>query len=235
MTKNWFEEHPARSIIIYTIVIAGAMWVAFIFVFDENKVAVYRAQVENEKATTNQYKAKTEVLEVEIARLRDENRKYLEWMVRTPNTLPYLEQRIKQLTEENSRPKADLAGAGCSESSATATLSSPPYSIARTLNVGESLIDPKTGATFGVGRITADFSASAVVDLPGEKPQELAQVKAGSSWSFAKDGKHYQLVVSKVDWFSNKAEVILKELEASPVKPNPPLQGTLRDKATQRP
>lgn len=232
--SNWFENHPTRSIVIYTLVIAGAMWAAFNFVFDENKVAVYRAQVENEKATANQYRAKTEVLEIEIARLRDENRKYLEWMVNTPNTLPYLEQRIKQLTDENSRTKGDLAGTSHSESSGTATLSVMPYSTTKTLSIGEAMVDSRTNATFGIGRITSDFTASAVLTLPGDKPQELSQVKAGSTWSFVKDGKHYQLVVSKVDWFSNKAEVVLKEIDASPKKPDSAAQGMLQDKAAQR-
>jgi len=70
--SNWFEDHPIRSIIVHTLIVAGAVWAAFAFIFDENKVAVYRAQVENEKATATQYKAKTEVLEVEIARLLQE-------------------------------------------------------------------------------------------------------------------------------------------------------------------
>ena len=223
--SNWFESHPARSIIIHSLIVAGAVWAAFAFVFDESKVAVYKAQAENEKASANQYKAKTEVLEVEIARLREENRKYLEWMANTPNTIPYLEEKIKHLVEENNRQKSELARVARAESLGSATPSVPLYSIAKVLNVGESLIDPKTNATLGIGRITPEFTTSAVLNLPGEKSQELAHVKAGTSWTFDKDDKRYQLTVLKVDWFSNKAEVILKEVGTKEAKPNPPLQG----------
>lgn len=221
--SNWVETNPARSFIIYTIFIAGTVWVAFAFIFDENKVAVYKAQVENEKASANQYKAKTEVLEVEVAQLREENKKYLEWMVSTPNTIPYLEQKINRLVEENNRQKSELVGVAHAESSGTATLSLPLYLNSKVLNVGESLIDPKTNITFGIGRITPDFTTSAVLNIPGAKPQELSQVKAGSSWTFYTDNRHYQLTVSKIDWFSNKAEVILKEIESKEAKTS--LQG----------
>jgi hypothetical protein len=224
--SNWFEDHPARSIIIHSFIVAGAVWAAFAFVFDDNKVAAIRAQAENEKAAADQHKAKTEFLEVEIARLREENRKYLEWMANTPNTIPYLEQKLKHLVEENGLQKSELTRATRTESSGVTAPSVLPYSNTKVLNVGESLVDPKTDATLGIGRITQDFTASAVLNLPGEKPQELAQVKAGASWTFDKDDKRYQLTVSKVDWFLNKAEVILKEIGGKEAKPNPSLQGT---------
>lgn len=224
--SNWFESHPARSIILHTFVVAGTVWAAFAFIFDENKVAVYKAQAENEKASANQYKAKTEVLEVEIARLREDNSRYLEWMVNTPNTIPYLEQKIKHLVDENNRQKSELIGIAGVESSATATLSEPLYSNSKILNPGESLVDPKTNVTFGIGSITSDFTTSALLNLPRAKPQELSKVKAGASWTFNKDGRQYQLSVLKIDWFSNKAEVILKEIGSKEYKSSPSLQLT---------
>jgi len=223
--SNWFESHPIRSIIIHTIIVASAVWAAFAFVFDENKVAVYRAQAENEKATANQYKAKTEVLEVEIARLREESHKYLEWMVNTPNTIPYLEQRIKILTDENNRQKAQLAAVTKVEPLSKGSFTIPSYSNIKVLNMGESFVDPRTNATLGVGRIASDFTASVVLNVPGEKPRELAQAKPGETWIFTKDNRQYQLTLSKIDWFGNKAEVQLKELEEKR-KPAPP--GTMR-------
>lgn len=218
--SNWFENHPIRSIIIHTIIVAGAVWAAFAFIFDENKVAVYRAQVENEKTTANQYKAKTEVLEVEIARLREESRKYLEWMVNTPNTIPYLEQRIKTLTDENNRQKAQLAGIVRVEPSAAGSLVRPLYSNFKVMNIGESFVDPRTNATLGIGRIAPDFTASVLLNVPGEKARELAQAKPGETWTFTKNDKQYQITLSKIDWFANKAEVQLKEVENKP-KPAP--------------
>lgn len=213
---NWFEENPSRSVVVHTIIVGGAVWAAFAFVFDESKIAVYRAQAENEKATAGQYKAKTEVLEVEIARLRDENKKYLDWMVSTPNTIPYLEQRIKALNDENSRQKAQLTIKG--EAPKTEGSLITPYSSGRVLNLGDAFVDPKTHASLGIGRITADFSTSVVIALPGQKPVEIPNAKPGSSWNFLKDNKQYQMTLSRVDWFSNKAEVQIREVQDLPYK-----------------
>lgn len=213
--SNWFESSPARSVVIHTLVVAGAVWAVFAFVFDENKVAVFRAQAENERAATSQYKAKTEVLEVELARLRDENKRYQEWLVATPNTIPFFEGRIKALTDENSRLKQELT---TSKSSAPGGV--PPttfgsrYLGSKSLSIGEAYIDPKTDAKIGIGRIGSDFTTSGTVSLPGQKPLELATIKPGSNWTFSSDGKRYQLTVSKIDWYTNKAEVLVKEIDA---------------------
>jgi hypothetical protein len=223
--SNWFESNPTRTVIIHTFLVATAVWAFFVFVFDENKVAAYRAEVENEKATASQYKAKTEVLEVEIARLREESRKYLEWMVNTPNTIPYLEQRIKTLTDENNRQKAQLAAVAKVEPSGTPSLTTIPYSNTKLLNIGEAFIDPRTNATLGIGKIAPDFTANIVLNVPGEKARELPQAKAGETWKFTKGDKYYQLTLSKVDWFTNKAEVQLRELEE---KQKPPASRATR-------
>jgi hypothetical protein len=205
--SNWFEKHPATTIITHTLIVAAAVWGTFFFVFEENKVALYKAQVENEKATASQYKSKVEVLEVEIARLRDENQKYLGWMVNTPNTIPHLEQRIKALSDENAKTKHVLQGQAKAESSATGTLQAVPYSYTKVLNIGESFVDPRTNATFGIGRISQDFAANAVLGLPGQTTKDIPNAKPGNLWTFAKEDKNYQLTLTKVDWFSNKAEI----------------------------
>lgn len=148
--------------------------------------------------------------------MREENKKYLEWLTATPNSIPYLEQKINSLNEEI-HPKKIIGHAQIKEDddqvSGTVTVGIPTYSNSTTLNIGEGWVDAKTNATFGIGLIAPDFTMSAVFGLPGTKPQELKQVKAGNSWIFAKDAKHYQLTVMKIDWFTNKAEVQLVEIE----------------------
>lgn len=213
--NNWFESSPARSVIIHTLVVAGAMWAAFTFLFDENKIAVFRAQAENEKATAGQYKAKTEVLEAEISRLRDENKKYETWLTATPATIPYFEAKLKVLTDENSRLKQDIVAARSATQDPAASSSETiarPYATSKVLSLGEAFVDPKTSATIGIGVISPNFTANGTISLPGKKPQELGSIRSGDNWSFAQGGKRYQLTVVKIDWFSNKAEVVLREL-----------------------
>lgn len=208
--SNWFESSPARSVVIHTFVVAGAVWAAFTFIFDENKVNFYRAQAENEKATASQYKAKTEVLEVEIARLRDENKKYETWLTTMPTSIPFLDAKIKALTDENTRLRQEPR----SLDSASPALPAQPYTASKTLTVGEAYIDPKTSATIGIGRIFENFTANGTITLPAQKAQELGTIRAGDNWLFVQGGQRYQLTVLKIDWFSNKAEVAIHEVSS---------------------
>lgn len=209
--NNWlerFEKHPAK--IIITLIFTGTITIiALTHAYDETTLNIV-------KATVDQHKAKIESLEFEIAKLREENKKYLEWLSGTPNTIPYLEQKIKSLNEEI-HPKK-IVGHGNVilddvQVSGTVIVGTPAYSNTTTLNIGEGWVDAKTNATFGIGPIAPDFTMSAVLGLPGAKPQELKQVKAGNSWIFTKDAKRYQLTVLKIDWYTNKAEIKLVEIE----------------------
>ncbi|SDU58367.1 hypothetical protein [Pseudomonas mandelii] len=214
--SNWFEESPTRSVILHTILVAGTVWAVFTFVFDENKVSVFRAQAENEKATAGQYKAKTEVLEVEISRLRDENKKYQDWLTATPNSIPYFETKLKALTEENSNLQQKLATPASTPSgNATTTpeFTNLPYVGTKTLSLGEAYVDPKTNVTIGIGKISPSFTATGSVTLPGQDQKNFETIKSGDNWIFPLGKKQYQLTVLKVDWFSNKSEVMVKEIE----------------------
>lgn len=218
---EWFEENPTKSIITYTIFIVGVTWGGSYFILDENKVNVIRAEVENEKAITNQYKAKTEVLEDQITQLRNENKKYLEWLSGTPNTIPYLELKINTLNEEL-HPKKNIGrGNGILEDlqgSGTGKVGVPAYVNAATLNIGEGWVDQNTNLTFGVNQVLQDFTAEALIGIPGQKEQELKQVKPGKSWIFTKGAKQYQFVVKNINWYTNKVEVELREIVDSSKK-----------------
>ncbi|WP_150050493.1 hypothetical protein [Methylomonas rhizoryzae] len=202
---NWFEDHPTRSIIVHTLVVAAVVWAAFAFLFDENKVAVHKAQAEN-------YKAKTEVLEVELSRLREENRKYLEWLTATPNTIPHLEARLKTAAEEAAQLKAQLAASTSSGMQASGGLASSPYSVSQTINLGETFMDRKTLASVGLANVTNDRTATLMLTLPGSQTRELSDVKPGTAWSYSHEKTNYQLILSRVDWYGNKATISVVEV-----------------------
>lgn len=214
--SNWIENSPMRSFIAHTILVFVAAWGAFVYVFDENKVSGYRAQAETEKATAGQFKAKTEVLEVEISRLKDENKKYLDWLSASPHSIPYFENKLKALTEENTTLKLELTTA---EILATDNPFTNPefkkfsYVATKILSLGEAYVDPRTNATIGIGRITPDFTAKGSVTLPGQDQKNFESMRAGDNWVFTVENKRYQLSVIKVDWFSNKAEIMIKEID----------------------
>lgn len=204
--SNWFESHPLRSIIVHTLLVGGAVWAAFAFVFDENKVAVHKAQAEN-------YKAKTEVLEVEIARLRDENKKYLDWLSATPNTIPHLEAQLKSSAEEASRLRAQLAGAASASPQASGTLSSGPYAYSETVSLGDTFVDKKTSASIGLAKVTVDRTATVTLTLPGSATRELSEVKPGTVWPFSFANNKFQIILQRVDWYSNKVTVVVSEVQ----------------------
>ena len=215
--SNWIENSPVRSLIVHTIVVFVATWGAFVYFFDEKKVNGYRAQAETEKATAGQFKAKTEVLEVEISRLKDENKKYLDWLTASPQTIPYFENKLKALTAENTTLKLELTTAEILATDNPFTnLDSKSFSYVatKTLSLGEAYVDPRTNATIGIGRITPEFTAKGSVTLPGQDQRNFDSIQAGDNWVFTVEKTQFQLSVLKVDWFSNKAEVMIKEIDA---------------------
>jgi len=205
---NWFESNPLTSIVSYTILVAGSTSAAFLFVLNDNKVSLAKAE-------SDQYKAKTEVLEVEIARLRQENKKYLDWMTSTPNTIPYLESKIASLTERLA--KSSETSTNPSQPSSGLNASRIIYANSQIISVGETFWDKKTGASAGIGRITPEFTTTAVLTLPSGRTQEIDSVKAGANWRFDLEGKSYELQFDKIDWYSNKATISVREIE--PGKP----------------
>lgn len=202
---NWFESSPARAVIIHTIIVAGAVWAAFAFIFDDNKVAVYKAQAE-------QYKAKTEVLEVELARLRDENRKYLDWLNSSPATIPYLEAQLKASTEELARYRTQLAGTATATSSASGDLVTVPYAFTSTIGLGETFIDKRTRVAVGLAGVSVNRTASLTLTLPGTQTREFSEVKPGTVWTFSHAGKSYQVTLQRVDWYTNKTTIAVNEV-----------------------
>jgi len=203
--SNWFESNPLRAIIIHTIVVGGAVWTAFVFVFDENKVAVHKAEAQN-------YRAKTEVLEVEISRLKEENKKYLEWLTATPNTIPYLEARLKASSEEMDRLKSQLSANGRASSQSSGNLSTELYAVSETISVGSSFLDAKTTALVGLSKVTVEKTASLTLTLPGTPTRELTEVKPGAVWMFSYAKKNYRLALQRVNWYKNEITVSINEI-----------------------
>lgn len=99
--SNWFEENPTKSIISYTLVVIAATWAASYFVIDENKINLYRSQVDNEKSVNRQLQAKVSVLEGKILDLSNENKQLKEWLSSEATSYPALVNKIQAL-EKNS-------------------------------------------------------------------------------------------------------------------------------------
>jgi prefoldin subunit 5 len=208
--SNWFEEHPIRSILGHTFLVAGITWVAFEFVFDENKLNVHKAEVENLKAEVGQYKAKVEVLESRISHLTSENTKLHSWLVNTPKTIPHLEAKLNELETKNT----DLAKKSSQEALPAIKPESvdKPYYNGAKIEKGESFFDPLTTASLGVNGLNPNYTADVQVTLPEKTGENLEGVKPGTQWPFTHKGKGYLMILHEANWLTNGVKVAIQEV-----------------------
>lgn len=194
---SWFEDNQTKSVIIYTAFVAGSTWAIFNVLLDDKKLA-------SAKAEADQYKAKTEVLEARIAQLSDDNQRYLSWLSEMPGTVAYFESELKKAKEQAASIKvaSPMLEPNMSTSEGRSAV----------LTMGESMIDPITGAIIGVGRFHADFTVDLNITTPDGKTQSQPNSKAGSVWDFTYKSTNYRITLVRSDWFKNEATVAFREL-----------------------
>lgn len=209
--SNWFQEHPVFTIIGHTLVVATATWVVSSFVIDENKVNLFRAKAENAESMSAQFQSKISVLELELARLKSENSRYLSWLVAEPKSFPALEKKIIELERSlaTSQTKAIIEAA---EPSHLKNKPEKLYEFSKDFSRGESFVDPKTKAIIGISSIAMNNSADGTIYLPGGKAEEVKEIKPGSTWTFDKSGVRYQLTMETVNWTNNSLKASVSEV-----------------------
>jgi hypothetical protein len=166
---SWFENNQTKSVIIYTVFVAGTTWTIFNVLLDDKKLASAKAEVD-------QYKAKTEVLEAQTSHLRDEYQKYQGWLAATPGTVPYFESELAKANElaASVRAASPVVEPSMSTTSGRAAVLAP----------GESMVDPTTGAIVGAGRFNPDFTVDISITSPdGALNHTLAPRRARSGIS----------------------------------------------------
>ena len=206
--SNWFEENPTKSVVSYTLVVIAATWAASYFVIDENKINLYKSQVDNEKSVNRQLQAKISVLEGKILELSNENKQLKEWLSTDSASYPTLVRKIKRLEKELSELPAALPEDIKSTQDSSGV--DRPYSYSESFVMGQSFTDPLTNATIGVSQIASDYTADIYLFLPGKESTEKKGVKPGSSWVYEFDKKQYKLTLNKIEWIGSslKATVV---------------------------
>jgi hypothetical protein len=223
--SNWLQDHPVFTIVGHTLIVASSAVIFTTFVLDENKINFYKAQSEssiaqinNEKAIAEQYKAKVSVLESEITNLRKVNDRYLGWLSHEKTSFPSLEIEIKNLKSNLDKVNFKLATLNVDKVNGNTKgnnqqITTPillPYEFSGDFEQGGSFIDPKTKATIGISRISSNYTATGVLHLPGQKRIELSGVKPGETWLYTDSNINYKLILESVNWINNsvKASVI---------------------------
>ncbi|PMG60792.1 hypothetical protein [Vibrio splendidus] len=210
---NIFEEHPAKSIITYTLLVMGSTWAFSTFILDENKVNFYKAQVSNEQAVVRQLEAKISVLENKNAELASDNAMYRKWLEGEPKSFPALTKHIETLEITLAKKEeVILDGVNKDKDHPTPVSVEKKYVYAQEFVKGQSFTDSLTGATIGVSTIYSDNSANAYVFLPGEGGEEIRGIKPGMTWVFGVNDRTFKLTMNRIEWIGSQLEATVLEL-----------------------
>lgn len=208
--SNWFETNPTKSVIVHTIIVAGASWAAFLFIYDENKVKFYEAQVETIKAEARELSARNSVLVSRLEHLKEENYKFAKWLEATPNTIPFYEKENKKLKLE-----LEEANSNNAESPKDPQIGNPIslYKNKTFGNTATAFFDPKTQVTFGIPKINYGDTANINLTFPSGEKKELKNIGAGTTWDFSDEGKKYRVILDSIDWATQNYSTSIIELK----------------------
>ena len=208
--SNWFESNPTKSILIYTFFVAGFTWGVSNFILDENRVNLYKAQVENEQALNRQFNAKIGVLESRIIELSNENKRLYDWVAKEPGSFPALSKEIEalehQLASEREVTESNAPN-GLNENKTDVS-----YSYSESFVIGQSFTDPLTNATIGVSNVSIQRTADVYLHLPGSSGVEVNSVKPGSSWVYSYKNKTYKLTLNTIEWIGSQLQATVVEI-----------------------
>jgi len=195
--SNWFENNPTKSVIGYTLVIAGATWATSTFILQDNRLNFARSELQSQKSLTEQYKSKADLLQRDIDALRSENAEYRTWLGQTKDAIPVIVPRITALKEKVATLEA--------ESARLRAISPTSSKSIRELNshLGSASIDDVTGLIFTVKRTTPDRVAQVVVKFPGKDVPVEATINPGQQWRFKFKDKDYLLTVTDISFLGD--------------------------------
>jgi hypothetical protein len=213
--SNWFERNQTKSVILYTITVAGVTWVCLNFIIDENRVNLYRAQKESADAENKTLEAKVSIYQEENARVRADRDRYLSWLQSDPKSIPYADKEIANLSSEVSMLKTKIGAlktAGLSDGHKNAEVAAlGPYVNSQAIQKGSAFFDPKTDVRLGINMVHADYTVDGTAYIPGRGSIDIADVRPGKTFEFQKDGKPYTLTVDEVNFLTDSAKISVQE------------------------
>lgn len=199
---NWFANNAAKSVISYTLVIAGATWAVSTFVLQDNRLNFARSELEAQKSLTEQYKSKVDLLQRDIDAVRSENAEYRMWLGQTKDAIPIIVPHITELKQQIATLKATV-----SSPSSSTTPPSAPLRRNGTARLGTAYIDETTGLVFTVLRTTPDRTAQVVVRFPEKEATQDATVAPGQQWRFKFKGAEHLLTIVSISFLGDYVDL----------------------------
>ncbi|WP_186193205.1 hypothetical protein [Burkholderia gladioli] len=197
---NWFEKNATSSIVLYTIVVAGATWGASTFILQDDRLNLAHSELETQKSLTESYKAKAELLQHDVETLRAENREYENWLGQTKDAIPVIVPHITELNDKITRLEAEAR---------TRAASSPVADASRAVSarLGSAFIDDVTGLVFTVRKTNPNQTADISIKLPGTETPMEASINAGQQWHFTWKNTKYLLTATDISFITDTVEL----------------------------
>lgn len=195
--SNWFENNQTKSVIGYTLVIAGATWATSTFVLQDNRLNLAKSELESQKSLTEQYKSKTELLQRDIDALRTENAEYRAWLGQTKDAIPAIVPRIVELKSKVAVLENEAQQLRVQHPS-TQTIA-----VEQSATLGKAYIDDETGLIVTVKKTMPDRTAQLMVRFPDKEAVIEATISPGQQWKFNAKGRSYQLTITEISWWAD--------------------------------
>lgn len=212
--SNWFQDHPATGIITYTLVIVGAAWATSTFILEDNRLNLARSELESQKAVAEQYKAKSELLQSDIAALRAENQEYRAWLTQSKDAVPImvpqlvdLKRQVELLKTKHSVLSEAVSVVPLASSNSSTTAASKPipngFSEVRVAKLGSAAIDEVTGTIVTVLQTTSARKAELILSFPGQNPVTDQSAYPGKQYRFAWGERSVTLTLLEINFFTD--------------------------------
>jgi len=186
--SNFFQDHPALTIISHTILVAATTWAISTFVLEDRKLSDIRSQLETQKIITDQYKTKVDFLQKDIEKLQAENTEYKAWLEKDGKVVPsiFVSQNL-QMKEEIKALKARLKN------------NSIELEANQSLSVGTAYIDKELDISLTLDKVLVGNKAIVYIKLPDSNQNvEHTNITAGNVINFEKGNKKYKITFTKV-------------------------------------
>jgi hypothetical protein len=200
--SNWFENHPVKSIISFSIALIAATAAVFYFILFENQSNLHLTEKENLKTQIQTLNERISLLQYDNGKYVSENEKLREWLRLTPGTLEFLERRINLL--ERVEMSSDTSTSN--EKTEFSYFSKSPM-----LYKGTAFLDLKTGLSFGINKISSDRTGSGIITYPDGTEMKFENEKAGKQWEYSFEGVKYYLILMEINFIGDQFRVAIRK------------------------
>jgi len=204
---NWFEDNPTKSVIGYTLIVAGATWAASTFILQDNRLNLAKSELEAQKSISEQYKSKIDLLQRETDALRSDNSEYRTWLGKMQDAIPVIVPRLNELKTRIAQLEDEARKINKNDPSGSKTSSEQSVSL------GHAYIDNNTGLILAVKKISIDRTAQLIINFPDKNSENEFSVSAGKKWAFAANGKRLSLIVTEILWVGDLVRFNISEIK----------------------